>query len=121
MRTLFSAVGVAVFLVTVNSHGQTPSASTSCLHGATEPPSEAARRREALRHVRAINTAEAAAGTPYRPLEALGIAPLVGGWDVRLVVEPDHYTIALLDVADPCGFGWFSDERGLIWEAKALQ
>jgi beta-lactamase regulating signal transducer with metallopeptidase domain len=47
---------------------------------------------------------------------------IVPGLELRLVVSPDgsHYNVWLGQAKGNCGFAFYSDERGLIYEASAL-
>jgi hypothetical protein len=47
---------------------------------------------------------------------------IVPGLEVRLVVSPDgnHYNVWLGQAKADCGFAFYSDERGLIYEASVI-
>lgn len=47
---------------------------------------------------------------------------IVPGLELRLVVSPDgkHYSLWLGQKGDICGFAFYSDERGMIYEGKAI-
>lgn len=47
---------------------------------------------------------------------------VVPGWKLDLVASSDgqHFELSLRNVADPCGFSFFSDEHGLIYQGGAI-
>jgi hypothetical protein len=48
---------------------------------------------------------------------------ILPGWNLRLNVQTDGkgYVLLLDDASDKTGFGWVSDERGIIRQCKSLQ
>ena len=96
----------------------------ACLHGVNETPAQRARRQQALRFTREINTAEAAAsrtaGT-YQPLTALQLSVPPGDFTVDLVTNGTGYVFSVKDTEDACRFSFFSDQVGLIYVGQPLQ
>ena len=70
--------------------------------------------------VRRINTAQANAPKPYRPLAALNI-PVAPGWEARLATDGNTCAFSVKDTTDPCGFTLFSDDIGVIYTGEALR
>ena len=96
----------------------------ACLHGPDETAAQAQRRREALRAVRHVNTAEAMGlekAKRYVPLSQVPGVPVPPGFALSLVTDNKGYMLAAKDVQDACGFAYFSDETGLIYEAQPLK
>ena len=66
---------------------------SGCLHAASETPSDAGRRQDAIRVMRAINTAQAQAFAlnqayrTFRDLTASGLPPRPAGFLTQLTVE----------------------------------
>jgi hypothetical protein len=116
-----------------------PSFAQQCLHGPTESPEQAARRREALSAVRLVNTVQAnqpgaaqrryvrhedlAAAAPNLPATfKLGPADqIVAGWRLSLDVSARGYWFAITDTTDPCGFRFVSTEDGIILSAEPIR
>ena len=79
-----------------------------CLHGASETPADATRRQNAIRVMRAINTAQAQAFAmnqayrTFRDLTTSGLPPRPGGFLTQLTVEGSTYALLVKDTADPC-------------------
>jgi hypothetical protein len=98
-----------------------------CLHAAGETPADAARRQEAVRVMRAINTAQARAFTAnrtyrnFRELTNLGLPRRPSGFLTQLTVEGSTYALLLKDTADPCRYTLFSDQEGLIYVGSPLR
>lgn len=98
-----------------------------CLHGASETAADAARRQNAIRVMRAINTAQAQAFATnqayrnFRELTASGLPPRPAGFLTQLTVEGSTYALLLRDTADPCRYTLFSDQEGLIYVGSPLQ
>lgn len=142
-RPIRSALPLAVLIL---SFTPALAVAQSCLHDNSESPAERDRRREALTAVRIINTTEAILKMSgrYGPLEelSLSIAPmrsdggpmgtvarklnfsgpeLLPGWRVQLVAIEQAYAISLRDTRDPCGFGYVSDQNGVIYTSYPIQ
>ena len=120
------AVLVALALGSIGvgrSVAQAPS--ESCLHGSDETPEQRNRRSLALRFTRHINTLQASAFPPnnaYQPAERLTITEsLPSGFNLRMSVSGRSYAFSVVDSSDPCRFGYFSDEVGIIFRGEALR
>ena len=97
-----------------------------CLHGPGETAEQVARRRQALGFTRHINNLEAAAGAAnagmYQPADRLPITQsLPSGFQLRLSTSGRSYAYSVQDTADPCKFGYFSDEMGLIFRGEVIR
>ena len=132
MRAGLLAFGLVVFCAS-------PSFAQQCLHGPTESPEQAARRREALSAARLVNTLQAnqpgAAQRRYLRHEDLAtaapnlpatfkLAPadeIVAGWRLTLDVSAKGYWFAITDTTDACGFRYVSTEDGLILSAEPIR
>lgn len=145
MLTLLTAL-IAFVLVTAQAR---PASHTSCLHGANETTFQAQRRAAAVAAARAINTAQAqlrARGSYYSHAElatapevadllrtlypnsetisSLSLAPgtdLLPGWTLRLDATADGYWFMIRDTADPCGFGYVSNDAGVIYTSQPVR
>jgi len=97
----------------------------SCLHGPDESPAEQMRRRQALVMARQINSAQVAARqqmNAYQPLPLLQrVGPPPVGFVAHLAVDQNGYAFSIKDSIDPCGFAWFSDQDGVIYNGEALR
>jgi hypothetical protein len=97
----------------------------ACLHGTNEIPAEQARRQEALRLTRQVNTAQSAAYSQagmFQPVERLAPAPTPPqGFVVHLATDGERYVFSVKDTLDPCHFAYFSDENGVIYTGQALR
>ena len=118
-----------------------------CLHGAMESRMEEQRRTEALTATHIINTvlARVPRTMPFPTWQELAnsprIAPLRGtggamgdiarkmlwgtteplpGWLIHYLAGRDAYAFSLRDSRDPCGFGYASDESGVIVETSPV-
>jgi hypothetical protein len=100
------------------------SAVPACLHDDRERPVDRIRREQALTLVKAIHEAEGTAAERvrvYAPLEQLRNLPLTPkGFDLRLYTDGHGYVLSLKDSLDPCRFGIFSDESGIVYEKTPL-
>jgi hypothetical protein len=98
-----------------------------CLHAAGETPADAARREDAIRVMRAINTAQAQAFAmnrayrTFRDLTASGLPSRPAGFLTQLTVEGSTYALLLRDTVDPCRYTLFSDQEGLIYVGSPLR
>jgi hypothetical protein len=121
----FAIVGILVTGWTLD--GLNAQQQPVCLHAAGETPADAARRQEAIRVMRAINTAQArafAVNRTYlnlRELTNAGLPPRPYGFLTQLTVEASTYALLLKDTADPCRYTLFSDQEGLIYVGSPLQ
>lgn len=97
----------------------------TCLHDSTEQPDQAARRQRALGFTRHINTLQAAAfpsANAYQPAERLVLGQsLPEGFVLRLTAADRTYAFSVVDTTDPCRFGYFSDDRGVIFRGEAIR
>jgi hypothetical protein len=97
-----------------------------CLHGPAESADQQGRRRQALARARQINSAQVVAQTQtgtYQPLEQLSSRVTVDaqGFVTHLAVDANGYAFSIKDSLDPCGFGFFSDQSGVIYQGEALR
>ena len=125
LAVIVAAVGVfATGWAVKETHAQQQPA---CLHGASETPADAARRQDAIRVMRAINTAQAQAFATtrayrnFRELTDLGLPPRPYGFVTQLTVEGSTYALLIKDTADPCGYTLFSDQEGVIYVGSPLR
>jgi hypothetical protein len=97
----------------------------ACLHGANEAPDQLARRQRAVGFTRHINTLQLAAHgqmQTYLPLDKLPVTETMpDGFAVHLVSDGANYAFSVKDTADPCRFGFFSDQSGLIYSGQAIR
>jgi hypothetical protein len=119
-----------------------------CLHGPNETPDQAARRLEALTAARIVNTIEAnqpgsakgvflrhaeLADSPYaakmreatnEAARRISLNPsddILPQWTLTLDVTEKGYWFMIKDTADPCGFAYISNQRGLILRAEPIR
>jgi hypothetical protein len=119
-----------------------------CLHGATENPEQAARRREALTATRNINNIQAnqpgaakgeflrheeLSGSPFAAkmrestneiVKSISLNPgtdILPGWQLTLDVTRQGYWFMVKDKTDPCGFAYVSNQAGLIFKAEPIR
>ena len=98
----------------------------ACLHGDNEAPEQRARRVQALALARQINgnqfnVAMQKTGA-FQPIANLDLTvPTPQGFDVRLTTDGKAYAFSLRDTTDPCLFGFFSDQQGLIFQGRVIQ
>ena len=98
-----------------------------CLHGPDERPADTTRRQDAIRVMRAINTAQAQSFgfkqvyQNFRELTDSGLPPRPSGFLTQLTVEGSTYALLLKDSTDPCRYTLFSDQEGLIYVGSPLQ
>jgi hypothetical protein len=98
-----------------------------CLHGVSETPADAARRYDAIRLVRTINTLQTLAFgrnrsyQNFRELTDSGLSARPAGFLTQLTVEGSAYAVVVKDTADPCRYTLFSDQDGLIYVGSPLQ
>ena len=121
---LVAAIGIAGILMASELIGraqrQPPSAGMACRHDAAALPADRIRRNDARALLRAINTAEGRAAETtrqYLPLAKLPNLPAVPqGFELRFYTDGNGYIASLKDSRDPCHYGVFSDEDGLMYE-----
>ena len=98
----------------------------ACLHGDNETPEQRARRVQALTLARQVNTNQYGVAMrqtkAFQPIANLGLtAATPEGFDLRLTTDGKAYAFSLTDKTDPCRFGFFSDEQGVIFQGKVIQ
>ncbi len=93
----------------------------ACLHGANENPEQLARRREAIAFTRHVNTIQATAKPPVPQAELPLTLSIPQGFELHLVSDAKAYSFSVIDTTDPCRFGFFSNEAGLIYQGQALR
>ena len=111
-----------MLLVTILAFGA--AAGAACLHGSDETAEQAQRRRAALHAVRYVNTAERMGlekAKRYVPLSQVPGVPAADGFRLSLVSDNKAYMLAARDTRDACGFTYFTDETGLIYEAQPIK
>ena len=122
---LAAAVFSAVATSATVSLGQTAAPAGRCLHGATEQPSQRARRELALKLAQQINQAEHSGPTllpsqpkrDYKPFAELRNLPgTPAGFRLQFYTDTETYTFSLKDTLDACEFAIFSDQDKGIYE-----
>ncbi len=96
----------------------------ACLHGRDETPEQAQRRQAALHAVRHVITAESMGlekAKRYVPLSQVPGVPAADGFRLSLVTDNKSYMLSARDTRDACGFAYFSDESGLVYEAQPIK
>jgi hypothetical protein len=92
----------------------------SCRHDEGALPADRTRRDQARVLARAINAAEARAVQStqrYVPLNQLPGLPMTPpAFEVRLYTDGSGYVVSLKDTIDPCRYGLFTDQHGLLYE-----
>jgi hypothetical protein len=122
-RPIGIVLGVlAVGLVAAESSQRAaqPVALPRCRHDSAEEAPDRVRREQALALAKAINEAEGIAAERirlYRPLAQLSSLPAApAGFHVRLYTDGAGYILSIKDTLDPCRYGIFTDESGLVYE-----
>lgn len=124
MRWISSAF-VVTGLVVVLAGMAPKAAQDTCLHGPDGKPEQAERRKQAVGFVREVNGAEAVVhmkSKAYVPVDQLKLrrsAP--EGFEVKLTTDGNAYAFSVVDTTDPCRFGFFSNEAGVIYKGEALR
>jgi hypothetical protein len=141
---LGSAFAMTALVMTNAPNASTPANTVgfqnapACLHDErTESAEQAARTRTALGATRAINTAEsryAAATKRYGGQDELaslvdtrhnvGADPgteIAPGFTLTLDAAEKGYWFEIKDTTDPCGFGFISNQNGVIFTARPIQ
>ena len=133
MRAGLLAFGLVVFCAS-------PSFAQQCLHGPTESPEQAARRRKALSATRLVNTLQSQSawcrmsggisGTrtsqPWSRIcqprsNSHRLTRSWPGWRLTVDVSAKGYWFAITDTTDACGFRYVSTEDGLILSAEPIR
>jgi hypothetical protein len=96
----------------------------ACLHDERERPSDRVRREQALALAKAVHEAQGTAAERTRLYVALpqlrGLPPTPKAFDLRLYTDGRGYIFSLKDSLDPCRYGIFSDEAGIVYEKTPL-
>jgi hypothetical protein len=121
-----------------------PAYTQQCLHRSDEAPEQQARRQQAVRAARVVNTIQAnqpgRPGQRYLSHEELGASPYAlrqpdslkpfnlvpgqevsPGWELILNVTDSGYWFMIKDKIDPCGFAFISNTTGLIYKAEPIR
>ena len=98
----------------------------ACLHGDNESPEQRARRVQALSLARQVNTNQYCVAmrktNAFQPIANLELtAPTPEGFNLRLTTDGKAYAFSVTDRTDPCRFGFFSDEQGVIYQGRVIQ
>jgi len=96
----------------------------ACLHGSDETDAHAARRLDALRMMRQVNTTQSIAFSQtgmYQPLERLSLDAPPEGFELHVVSDGVGYAFSVKDRLDPCRFAYFSDQNGVIYGGQGLR
>jgi hypothetical protein len=113
-----------MLLMTILALGIAAGGGAACLHGNDETAEQAKRRRDALQAVRYINAAENMGLEKAKRYVPLGQVPGVqapAGFKLSLVTDNKSYLFAAKDTQDACGFAYFTDETGLVYEAQPIK
>jgi hypothetical protein len=94
-----------------------------CLHGSSSTSDQLARRQGALYLTRLINGLEheSLSGGAYQPLAQLAITAIPAGFAVHLTSDGQSYAFSVKDTLDPCHFGFFSDQDGMIYAGEVIR
>jgi hypothetical protein len=113
-------LAVMIFTVLSNTSAFQLRGVPACLHDDRERPSDRARREQALSLAKAIHEAQGTAAERARLYVALhelrGLPSTPKGFDLRLHTDGRGYIFSLKDSLDPCRYGIFSDEAGIVYE-----
>ena len=122
MHRMLSMVVVALTMLGATPHEVSPLAQSSDC-SKDQRLDSTARRNEAIRRARSANTRQAqqrAATKRYATAEELGLSN-DNGFEVSLRTGAEGYMVFIRDATDPCSSGVFSDQRGLIYEARPIR
>jgi hypothetical protein len=96
----------------------------ACLHDDRERPGDRDRREQALSLAKAVHEAEGTAAERARLYVDLpqlrGLPRTPRGFELRLYTDGHSYIMSLKDSLDPCRYGIFSDEAGILYEKAPL-
>jgi len=120
---LATVTGILLFQPLVG-RGQLPlprmAPGVSCRHDDGASSADRTRRDQARALARAINAAEGRAvqsALRYLPLNQLpGLPTTPASFEVRFYTDGVGYLVSLKDTIDPCRYGLFTDEHGLLYE-----
>jgi len=113
-----------MLLMTILAFGVAAGGGAACLHGDDETPEQAKRRQDALHAVHYVNTAESMGlekAKRYVPLSQVPGVSVPAGFKLSLVADNKTYMLAARDTQDACGFAYFTDETGLVYEAQPIK
>ncbi len=85
---------------------------------------DSARRADAIRFARALNTAEAASFRGQRSYLQIGdlpVGPMPKGQTVQLSTDGETYAFSIKDDEDACHGAIFSDQTGVIYAGAPIQ
>ncbi len=109
-----------VFGSPLSPRAQIPSSGIACLHEASESRADRTRREQAIALAQAINASEGLLSQQTRrfhPLaDLLNLPQTPRGFDLRLYSDGAGYVVSIKDTLDPCSYGVFSDQAGLLYE-----
>lgn len=98
-----------------------PQEPAACLHGANESPEQLARRREAMGFTRHVNTVQRNSRGYLSKSELPLKLSVPEGFDFHLVADTKGYSFSVIDKTDPCRFGFFSNEAGVIFKGEVIR
>ena len=113
------AAGLAVAAAAVSPQA----APQGCLNGPDATPEQKARRSQLIGVARAINNQQSAAMRKSKAYSAADTLTLTvpEGVDVKVTADPKGYSFSVVDTADKCRSGVFSNQEGIIYTGQALQ
>ena len=119
---------VCLVVMTITVLSTTPFAQLSgvpfCLHDNRERPSDRTRREQALSLAKAVHEAQGTNAERVRLYVAApqlrNLPPTPKGFEFRLYTDGRGYVFSLKDSLDPCRYGIFSDEGGVLYEKTPL-
>jgi len=95
-----------------------------CLHGPDETVAERMRRQAAIAFVEQITSAQTRLhrerGTYVALRDATAAASVPLGFVPRLMFDRWSYAVTVKDTFDPCRFALFSDQDGIVYEARPI-
>jgi hypothetical protein len=59
--------------------------------------------------------------TTYQPINTLTGVSSPAGFVAHLAVDASGYVFSIKDSTDPCGFAFFSDQAGIIYQGEAIR
>ena len=90
----------------------------ACRHDDRESPEDKRRREQAFELVRSINQMEAESFSKtsrYLAKSELQVGALPSGFVLNVLADKTGFIVAMKDRLDPCRFGIFSDEEGIVY------
>ena len=114
-----AAVTVAIVAGAAAQRTAPPVSLPRCRHDNSQA-ADRTRREQAIALAKAINHAEGTVAERirlYRPLPQLtGLPAAPNGFQVRLYTDGAGYILSIKDTLDPCRYGIFSDESGIVYD-----